>query len=142
MTKGVGVGSGVGVGVGGAVVAVGIGVGVGLREAVGVGVGRGVGVRVGVGVGVGVGAGVTTKAVDAVASLLGTALPVVLSNNDAVGKWLFPLVVSPGTVPLTLPLHVPAPAAAEFIGWNGLSQLSWISRLSPETAQSVVSHVY
>ena len=58
---------------------------------VGVGVGRGVGVRVGVGVGVD--AGGTVKGLEAVASLFATRLPVVLSNSDAVGKWVVPLVV-------------------------------------------------
>jgi hypothetical protein len=143
MTKGVGVGSGVGVGVGGAVVAVGTGVGVGTGLWVGVGVGGG-GVRVGVGVGVGVGAGVTVKAVVAVASLCPTALPEVLSKRNAVGKCVSPLDVLLGTAPVTVPLHVPGGTddAVIVIDSGGLSQFIWSSRLSLETVQSVVFHVY
>jgi hypothetical protein len=147
MTNGVGVGSGVGVGVGGVVAEVGVGGPVGgcVGGCVGVGVGRGVGVGVGrgVGVGVGVGAGVTLNGDVAVASLFGTPIPVVLSKSEAVGKCAFPLEVSFGTIPVTVPLQVAA-GTFEFvmvICSIGLSQESWSERLSPETVQSVVFHV-
>jgi hypothetical protein len=114
-----------------------VGVGVGL----GVGFGVRVGVGVGGGVGVGVGGGGTVNVEDAMASLLGTVICVVLSKSDAVGVWV-PRVVSLGTAPVTVPEQVPCGTDAEPTCSNGLSQNSWICRLSPDTPQSVVSQLY
>jgi hypothetical protein len=152
MTNGVGVGSGVGVGFGGfAVSAVGAGgvvkngccVGGGVGRAVGGGVGLGVGGGVGGGVGVGVGAGVTAKGDVALAPLFATWFPVVLSKTAADGRWLSPRVVSLGTIPVTEPEQFASAAADPIISeGSGLSQNSWIVRLSAATPQSVAFHVY
>jgi len=75
---------------------------------------------------------------------LATWLPVVVSTSNAVGKWLSPLVVSLGTVPDTGPEQVALGAAADPIisEGSGLSQNSWIWRLSVATPQSIGFHEY
>jgi hypothetical protein len=151
MTNGVGVGSGVGVGFGGcavgagAVVKNGCCVGGGVGRAVGGGVGLGVGGGVGRGVGVGVGGEGTRNGEDAVAPLFATGCWVVSSKSDAEGKWLSPVVVSLGTVAVTVPEQEAVATVADPTGSvrSGLSQSKSTSTVSVgDTAHGPLSVVF